>query len=334
MMFAISNRKGFKVKKIFNYFREYILLIVLCVILAFIAIFYSNFFNVFNIASILGMGAMIGFLVLGESIVILSGGIDLSVGNVASFSSVILAWSMMFFSGRTNTILTILLSVLLAILAGGVIGLINGFAVSKMKIQPLIATLGGMWIAGGLSEYIFSGVPTSLAIKNFNIIGRERLFDLLPISTIIFMIFILINYFILVKRKEGRYVYAIGGSKEAAFLSGILVNKVLIYVYILSGILSAVGGIFIAAWMNVGDCRLTEGYEFLAITAVIMGGFSLAGGEGNIINAVIGIYILEIIRRIMPYLGISPFYSDGIIGIILLVAVLINVTKIRKNFSK
>lgn len=320
-------------RKILNFIREYMLIFVLCGILVIISIFYRSFFNIFNIASILGMGAMIGFLVLGESIVILSGGFDLSVGNVASFSSVILAWSMMFFSARTNIIMTIVLSVLFAILAGCIIGLINGFAVSKMKIQPLIATLGGMWIAGGLSEFVFSGVPKTLVVENFKIIGREKLFDFLPIATIVFIIFVLVAYFILTKRKEGRYLFAIGGSREAAFLSGISVDRILIYIYILSGILSAIGGIFIAAWMNVGDCRATQGYEFIAITAVIMGGFSIFGGEGNIFNAVIGIYILEILRRLIPYLQISPFYSDGIIGIILLIAVVINVTKIKK-FSK
>jgi ribose transport system permease protein len=128
-------------------------------------------------------------------------------------------------------------------------------------------------------------------------------------------------------------VYAVGGAPEAAYLSGIKTNRVLMYVYLMSGIFSAIGGIFLAAWMNVGDSRAAMGYEFIAITAVVMGGVSLFGGEGNLWDSVIGIITLQTIRKIIPHLRISTFYEDGIVGIILLIAVLLNVTWRRRSFQ-
>lgn len=320
-------------KKILIFFKSHILIIVLSILLIIIYLFYKDFFNLFNFATIMGMASIIGFLVLGQAIVIISGGIDLSVGGIASLSSVTLAWSMIFFLEKIGLgiIETIILSIILALTSGFFIGIMNGFAVAKLKIQPLIATLGGMWIALGIAEFVFSGVPTRLAIEGFEILGRGKFFNFLPYTTIFFLLLVLINYFILNKRKAGKYVYAVGGSSEAAYLSGIRVNRVLISTYTISGILASIGGIFLSSWLRVGDSRGAQGYEFIAITAVVMAGFSLLGGVGNIVDAVLGVIILEIIRRLIPFLGISPFYGEGVIGLILLIAVTLNLMKYKKE---
>jgi ribose transport system permease protein len=276
------------------------------------------------------LGSIIGFLVLGESIIILLAGLDLSVGAVASFSSVVLAYSMIIFGNSMSVSLVIAFSVVLAILSGAAIGLINGLSVTKLNIPPIIATLGGMWIAMGLAEYIFSGVPTKLEVSSFKLIGRFKVLGVFPLPFLMFMVFAIVSSIILEKTRVGRYVYAVGGSKEAAFLSGLKTDRILITCYTLSGVLSAIGGIFLAAWMIVGDSRGAQGYEFIVITAVVMGGFSLFGGVGNLWDPIIGVFILQTIRKIIPHLRISPFYEEGIVGAILLIAVLINVMSLRR----
>lgn len=317
--------------RIYRFFRRHILLSIYIILALLLITFIDGFYNVFNIASILGLGSIIGFLVIGEALVVLTGGIDLSVGNVASFSSVVLAWTMLTFKNQLPVPLVIALAVILAIFSGVCVGFINGISVTKLKIPPLIATLGGMWIAGGFAEYIFSGVPTRLAIRSFKVVGRLKILKLFPLPFLVFFVIAIVLFVILERMKVGRYVYAVGGSKEAAYLSGVKTDKVLISCYVLSGVFSAIGGIFLGAWMIVGDSRAAQGYEFIAITAVVMGGFSLFGGVGNVWDAIIGVYLLQTMRKMIPHLKISPFYEEGIVGIILLIAVLINVMSIKRH---
>ena len=307
------------------------MLIVVYIALAiFMMIYTDGFFNSFNIAAILGLGSIMGFLVLGEAIVILTGGIDLSVGRIASFSGVIAAWTMLKFQNVLPQSVVILLVIIFGILSGAFIGFINGISVAKLNIPPLIATLGGMGIAYGLAEYVFSGIPTTLEVKAFSAAVRMKALNIFPLSSIIFIIFALALSIFLWKVKSGRYIYAVGGSQEAAFLSGVKTDKVLVWTYVMSGIFSAVGGLLLAGWMRVGDARAGGGYEFIAITAVVMAGFSLFGGVGNIWDAVIGIMTLQTIRKIIPHLRISTFFEDGIVGGILLIAVMISVVSVRR----
>jgi len=313
------------IKAVIGFFRNHMLLAVYIAIAIFMMIYTDGFFNTFNIAAILGLGSIMGFLVLGEALIILTGGIDLSVGRIASFSGVICAWTMLKFHESLPPSLVIAFAIVFGILGGAFIGLINGLSVTKLNIPPLIATLGGMGIAYGLAEYIFSGIPTKLALASFTEAVRLKIFGIFPLSSILFVIFAIIVSIILRRSRAGRYVYAIGGSKEAAFLSGIKTDRLIIWIYVLSGILSSVGGLLLAGWLRVGDARAGGGYEFIAITAVIMGGFSLFGGVGNIWDAVIGIMTLQTIRKIIPHLMISTFFEDGIVGGILLIAVLIGV---------
>lgn len=318
------------IKAVIGFFRKHMLLTVYIVIAVFMMIYTDGFFNTFNIAAILGLGSIMGFLVLGEALIILTGGIDLSVGRIASFSGVICAWTMLKFAESLPPSLVIVFAIVFGILGGAFIGLINGLSVAKLNIPPLIATLGGMGIAYGLAEYIFSGIPTKLELESFTEAVRLKIFGIFPLSFILFVIFAIIVSIILRKSRAGRHVYAVGGSKEAAFLSGIKTDRLFIWIYVLSGILSSVGGLLLAGWMRVGDARAGGGYEFIAITAVIMGGFSLFGGVGNIWDAVIGIMTLQTIRKIIPHLMISTFFEDGIVGGILLIAVLIGVMTAKR----
>ena len=218
--------------RVYRFFKRHILLSIYIILALLLITFIDGFYNIFNIASILGLGSIIGFLVIGEALIVLTGGIDLSVGNVASFSSVVLAWTMLTFKNQLPVPLVITLSVILAMFSGLCVGFINGIAVTKLKIPPLIATLGGMWIAGGFAEYIFSGVPTRLAIRSFKVVGRLKVFSVFPLPFLVFFSVSMILFVILEKMKSGRYVYAVGGSKEAAYLSGVKTDKVLITCYV------------------------------------------------------------------------------------------------------
>jgi len=317
-------------QSITKFLRRHMLIVVYIALAIFMMIFTDGFFNTFNIGAILGLGSIMGFLVLGEAIVILTGGIDLSVGRIASFSGVIAAWTMLKFQDVLPEYGIIALVIIFGILSGAFVGFINGISVAKMGIPPLIATLGGMGIAYGLAEYVFAGIPTNLEVKAFSAAVRLKVLNIFPLSSVIFVIFAIALSIFLWKMKSGRYVYAVGGSLEAAFLSGVKTDKVLIWTYVTSGILSAIGGLLLAGWMRVGDARAGGGYEFIAITAVVMAGFSLFGGVGNIWDAVIGIMTLQTIRKIIPHLRISTFFEEGIVGGILLIAVMISVVSIRR----
>jgi ribose transport system permease protein len=313
-------------REVGRFFIRHRLLLVYAVLAATMIALTDGFFNTFNIASILGLSSIMGFMVLGQVLVILTGGIDLSVGNVASLASVMTAFTMLKLAGSLADPLVMAVTVLVALACGAGVGLINGLAVTRLKIPPLIATLGGFWIAVGFAEYVFSGLPTPLAIPAFRFIGRFRLLGTFPLVFLAFLLCAIVMSIVLTRMRPGRYVYAVGGGREAAYLSGIKTDRVLMWVYALSGVFAAIGGVFLAAWMNVGDSRGAMGYEFIAITAVVMGGFSLFGGEGNLWDAVFGIITLQTIRKIIPHLRISTFYEDGIVGVILLIAVLLSVT--------
>jgi len=266
------------------------------------------------------MSAILGFLALGETLVIFTRGFDLSVGNVASMSSVIIAASMLYLHKAVPPGLVIIVAVLLALGAGALIGGMNGFAVTYMKIPPFIATIGGMWIAYGIAFFILRGVPTGLKITSFKIVGRGQLFYVpIPFATLV--VVMIIFYIILRKTPLGVHIYATGGNPYAVHLSGINTKRVKMIIYMLSGIFAATGGLFLAAWTGTGFPRSAEGYELLAIAAVVIGGVSLFGGAGSIWGPLAGATILQVLDKIIVYRAISPFLSQMFIGSILLVAI-------------
>ncbi len=297
------------------------LIILVCVlVLAFVLT--TNFFNFYNLSVILTMSSVLGFLALGETIVIFTRGFDLSVGNVASMSTVIVAAVMVRLQGTMPDIAVTLIAVLLALAGGLIIGLINGLSVVVMKIPPFIATIGGMWIATGVAFLILRGVPTRLAMDGFRAIGSQRiLFFSVPFLALILVM--LVVHFFISRTSIGTRIYASGGNDYAAHLSGISVRKVRMIVYMLSGIFAAMGGLFLSAYTGSGFPRSAEGYEMLAIASAVIGGVSLFGGAGSIWGALAGATTLQVLDKIIVYKGISPFISQMVIGVILLIAVYI-----------
>ncbi len=291
-----------------------------------------EFFNTFNLRSTVTFSSILGFLVLGETIVIITKGIDLSVGSIASLSTVITAALMKFYGKELNNVLIFALCFAISILAGLGIGTINGFFVSYCKVPPFISTLAGLLIGSGFAFFILRGVPTPLAISSFRTIARGNfLIFPIPIPFFSLLIFGITFWYLLSRTSWGKYLYAVGGNEYASFLSGIDTKRIMLSAYQVSGVLAAIGGVMLAALSNAGFPRAAEGYEFRAITAAVIGGVSLSGGEGNLFSALLGIFILTTLGKSIIFWQISPFMEGIFIGSVLLGAMYISVKGKKKR---
>lgn len=309
------------ISHVYKFLNRHKLIYVFIVILIYGNYTSEAFFSSYNLVSLLRMSGITGLLVLGESLVILTKGIDLSIGWIASLSTVVVAAVSVNFNEALNPIPLIIVALFCAMSMGAFLGFINGISVAILKVNPLITTLASMWIAQGLAMIILRGVPTRIPIKEFTNIGRLKIFGTIPVILIIFLIIALIVYSLLKKIRFGRFVYAVGGNEYAAYLSGINVKAIKIIVYTLSGLLASMGGILMAAWTRTGEVGALAGYELTAIAAVVMGGISLTGGEGNIWDGILGAFILVTIRKILIFGGINPWLLGFFTGLLLLLSV-------------
>lgn len=309
------------ISHVYKFLNRHKLIYVFIVILIYGSYTSEAFFSSYNLSSLLRMSSITGLLVLGESLVILTKGIDLSIGWIASLSTVVVAAVSVNFNEALNPIPLIIVALFCAMSMGAFLGFINGISVAILKVNPLVTTLACMWIAQGLAMIILRGVPTRIPVKEFTNIGRLKIFGTIPAILIIFLIIALIIYYLLKKIRLGRFVYAVGGNEYAAYLSGINVKAIKIIVYTLSGLLASIGGILMAAWTQTGEVGALAGYELTAIAAVVMGGVSLTGGEGNIWDGILGAFILVTIRKILIFGGINPWLLGFFTGLLLLLSV-------------
>ncbi|MBO8161831.1 MAG: ribose ABC transporter permease [Thermosipho sp. (in: Bacteria)] len=268
----------------------------------------SNFINVFRQVSI---QAIIAF---GMTLVIISGGIDLSVGSVFAFSAVLMA------SIVKNG--SVFLGILAALLVGALLGAINGFIIAKGKIQPFIVTLATMAIARSLTLVYSQGMPITGFPQSFRVIGRGDVAGI-PVPIIIMFVVFGIVFYISMYTKLGLYTYAIGGNETAAKLSGVKVDRYKIIIYMISGLLAATSAIILTSRLNSAQPTFGTGYELDAIAAVVLGGASLAGGKGTVVGTLFGALIMGILNNGLNLLNVSPFYQQGVKGIVILIAVLI-----------
>ncbi|MBN1187108.1 MAG: ABC transporter permease [Bacteroidales bacterium] len=289
-----------------------------------------GFSNSMNIESLFTDVAILGFLVIGETLVILTGGIDLSVGNVASMSTVMIAWAMINLESVLPQGLNFAVSIIISLLIAAALGLIIGMFIAYLKIPPLIATLGAMWIAKAIATYPLRGVPTSYPVKSFSILGR---FDIAGIPlTIILLIFVaIIVSYILSKWKIGRRIYATGGNVYASHLSGIKTKSITVGVYVASAVFAAFGGVLLGSYSGTGYPRSAEGYELYAIAAVVMGGVQLNGGEGNLWRTLVGVFILRLLYKIVIFNNVSGYIEGMFVGVIFLASLWLNSKSSKSN---
>lgn len=274
------------------------------------------FFTLKNIMNVLRSASLIAITGMGMVLIILLGDIDLSVGSTQGLVGVLAA---LVITATGNLYMTIAF----VILAGACIGLANSLLVTKARITPLIATLGTMAILRGAAYVTTNGSSVSVKHAGFTWLGTGYVGPV-PVPLLIAIVFGVILWFVLAKTAYGRYLYATGGCVEAAKLSGINVDKIKRWAYIISGILTAITAMLLAARMSTGQPNAGIGFEFQVIAAVVLGGVSLTGGKGTLSGAIIGILILSVLSNIMVLRNVNSFYQEIARGVVILLAVYID----------
>ncbi|WP_037678501.1 substrate-binding domain-containing protein [Streptomyces griseus] len=276
----------------------------------------GDFLTTDNLLNIGVQAAVTAILAFGVTFVIVSAGIDLSVGSVAALSATVLAWS------ATSHGVPVFAAVLLAVATGIAAGLVNGFLIAYGKLPPFIATLAMLSVGRGLSLVISDGSPIPFP-DSVSHLG-DTLGGWLPVPVLVMVVMGLLTAFVLGRTYIGRSMYAIGGNEEAARLSGLRVKKQKLAIYALSGLFAAAAGIVLASRLSSAQPQAAQGYELDAIAAVVIGGASLAGGTGKASGTLIGALILAVLRNGLNLLNVSAFWQQVVIGVVIALAVLLD----------
>ncbi|MDO1605182.1 ribose ABC transporter permease [Lactobacillus sp. YT155] len=298
-------------------------LIVLVVVVSVMNMSFLEPSNLLNLLRQVSVNALIAF---GMTFVILTGGIDLSVGSILALSGAISAY-------MVQQGISVVIAISVGMLMGAIFGLLNGILVAYGKAAPFIATLATMTIFRGATYVFTNGNPiTGDKINNsflFQFMGRGYLFGI-PFPIIIMLICFGILYIVLHKTTFGRKTYALGGNEKAAFVAGVNTKKVTMIIYTLSGLMAAIAGVILTSRLSSAQPDAGTSYEMDAIAAVVLGGTSLAGGKGRIFGTLIGALIIGTLNNGMNLLGISSFYQQIVKGVVIIIAVLIDRRESKK----
>lgn len=301
-----------------------IALFLLCLVISLLSDKFLTANNLWNVLRQISVNVCIS---VGMTLVVLTAGIDLSVGSVLAFTSVVCAgvlkngiaiesWDV--FIGFTT-----LGGVLSALLIGLGLGLFNGWVITKFSIPPFVATLAMLTIARGGTMLYSQGIPISNPGSHFEFIGSGWWAGI-PVPVWISAAVVLLMVFITRKTTFGRHIYAIGGNEKAAFLSGININRIKLGVYGIAGMMAATGGILVTSRLNSAQPNAGTGYELDSIAAVVIGGTSLSGGVGSVTGTVIGAVIIGVLNNGLVLLNVSPFWQQVVKGGVILLAVIID----------
>lgn len=272
-----------------------------------------RFLDYYNLTNVLRQTSLNAIMAVGMTFVILTGGIDLSVGSILAFSSAVTA-------GMIKSGSPFILALLLGLIIGILMGFFNGIVIIKWNIPPFIATFAMLTIGRGLTLVYTNGQPITGLGNIFGYIGNGYIGPI-PVPIILTIIIFILAYYILKNNRLGRYVYATGGNIQAAKLAGINTNNIILLVYSLSGLLAAISGLIITSRLNSAAPTAGQGAELDAIAAVVLGGTSLSGGEGGIIGTLIGALIIGILNNGLNLLNVSPFYQLIAKGAVILFAI-------------
>lgn len=276
----------------------------------------DRFFTVNNLLNVARQISINAIISVGMTLVILTGGIDLSVGSIVALTGSITAGLMIGGQG-------ILPAILIGMVVGALLGLFNGLLITRAGIPPFIATLGTMTVARGFTLVYTDGRPITGMEEAFRYLGGGYLAGI-PVPVVIMLVIFAIAYIMLKKTRLGRYIYAIGGNEEAARLSGINTKKILLSVYVLGGLLAGISGIIMASRLNSAQPTAGVSFELDAIAAVVLGGTSLSGGVGTIGGTLIGALIIGVLDNGLNLLNVSSFYQQIAKGLVILLAVFLD----------
>jgi ribose transport system permease protein len=279
----------------------------------------SNFFTLNNLLTVATQGAVIAIIAIGQTYVLITGGIDLAIGSVLALSAMISGLAM-------QAGIPVPIAVIMGLFTGVFCGAFSGVLVAYANIPPFIATLGTMTIARGVALTLTGGYPVSNLPKSFTMWGTSGLFQSdrfqgIGYPFIIMLVLVLCFGFILAKTSLGRHVYATGSNFEAARLSGVNTKHVLVAVYVFSGFLAAFAGLIVAARIISAMPSAGDAYELDAVASSVIGGTSTMGGEGSAAGTFIGAYIIQILRNGLNLIGVSPFIQKITIGIVIVASV-------------
>jgi ribose transport system permease protein len=292
----------------------------LVLLLIIVGFFISDRFGTIqNLTNILENSVSLGLSSLGQTLVVLTGGIDLSIGGVINLTSCLT-------SGIINGDSQLLAPVIVGVLFLGVlIGFINGSLTVWLGVHPLIVTLGMSMVLQGVT-LMYTLAPPGAMPLSFDFIAYGRVLGI-PFAPVMLVLIFLIMGVFLRKTQLGRHVYAVGGNPEAARLSGIRQNRVIIFVYSACGFFAALTGVYLVSRMGIGDPRIGEYYMLSSITPVVVGGTILAGGKGGVLGTLIGVYLIILLRNLLNFMDITSFYQWIIEGLIIIIAVSFYVEK-------
>jgi len=299
--------------------------IALIILMAVITIINSNFLTANNLLNLLLQVTSNALIAFGMTFVILTGGIDLSVGSILALSSALTA-------GLLGSGMPVTLAILISLILGCILGVMNGLLISYGKLAPFIVTLATMTIFRGATLVYTNGNPITKGLSDtflFQFLGQGYIVGI-PFPVIIMFIVFIVLYVLLHKTAFGKSVYAIGGNEKAAYISGVKLNKVKIIIYSISGIMASISGLIITSRLSSAQPTAGASYEMDAIAAVVLGGTSLSGGKGRILGTLIGALIIGVLNNGLNIIGVSAFWQQVVKGVVILIAVLIDRFKVVK----
>jgi ribose transport system permease protein len=312
-------------------FQSLLALVILCFLLGMMTDIFFTSSNLLNVMRQISVNICIS---VGMTLVILTGGIDLSVGSLLALSGAITAGLLKF--GLEVPFLdtfigfTLFGAILAGIITGTSLGAFNGLMITRFRVPPFVATLAMLTIARGFTMLYTKGFPISGLGPKYSFLGTGWFLGI-PIPVWISLLVILIAVIITNKTRLGRYIYAIGGNESAAALSGINIKKIKTIVYAIAGALAAVGGIIVTSRLDSAQPNAGTSYELDAIAAVVIGGTSLSGGKGTIGGTVLGAIIIGVLNNGLVLLNVSPFWQQVIKGVVILLAIIIDKTNSKSN---
>lgn len=294
-------------------FGTFAVFVVLCVVISCLT---PHFFTVSNLLNVAQQTVINAIIAVGLTFVIISGGIDLSVGSILAFAGVVMAHTL-----RLGWPLPLAMTAGVAV--GAACGLVNGVLISYGRLPPFIATLGMMSVARGGALLATDGRPVSGFDESFRWLATGQVAGV-PVPVIVMVLVYAAAHFVLQRTKFGRYTYAIGGNEEASLLSGVPVRLYKIGIYVLGGALAALSSVLLTARLNSAQPIAGLSYELDAIAATVIGGTSLMGGQGSVVGTLIGALIMGVLRNGLNLLGVSSFIQQVVIGVVIIAAVLLD----------
>ena len=303
------------------------IVMILLVMSAFLAFTSEQFFTQDNLLSVFRQFSFIGIMAIGQCLVIITGGIDLSVGSIFAFAGVTSAFAM------TKMGMSVPVGLIVGLVSGLVFGLMNGLFITRLRLPPFIATLGTLSIARGLSYALTNGFPLPNLPGAFKFMGQGYI-SIVPFPVLLLLVLGALFTFFLNQTIVGRRIYATGSNEEAARVSGVNTRRIKMLVYSLSGVLAGLSGMATAARLGVAQSTAGTGYELDAIAAVIIGGASVAGGVGTVFGTIIGAAIMGVLKNGLILLSVSAYWQQTVVGVVIILAVTFDLLRHRTGRSR